>query len=107
MAPFPIDKILGHWGAYALFLLIGIAFGTLLEMAGFANSPKLAAQFYFKDQTVLKMMFTAIVVGMLLILLATALKLMDFGQIFVNPTYLMPVILGGFIMGIGFIIGGY
>ncbi|NOZ60752.1 MAG: YeeE/YedE family protein [Calditrichaeota bacterium] len=107
MAPFPIEQILGHWGAYVIFLLIGIGFGATLEMTGFGNSTKLAAQFYFKDQTVLKTMFTAIIVAMLLIFLSTGLKLLDYSVIFVNPTYIIPVVVGGFIMGFGFIIGGY
>ena len=39
----------------------------MLESSGFGNSKKLAAQFYFKDLTVLKVMFGAIVTAMVLI----------------------------------------
>ena len=56
--------------------------------------------------TVLKVMFTAIVVAMVLIFAATALGLLDYNAIWVNPTYLWPGIVGGLIMGVGFIIGG-
>ena len=35
----------------------------MLEIAGFGNSQKLAAQFYFKEWTVLKVMFGAIIVA--------------------------------------------
>ncbi|MCP3860868.1 MAG: YeeE/YedE family protein, partial [Phycisphaeraceae bacterium] len=66
-----------------------------------------AAQFYFHDQTVLKVMFTAIVVTMLLLLWAAALDLIHLSQIFVNPTYLWPGIIGGLLVGFGFIVGGY
>jgi len=38
---------------------------------------------------------------------ATALGLLDFNQIWVNPTYLVPGIIGGLVMGVGFIIGGF
>jgi len=55
----------------------------------------------------LKTMFTGIIVAMLLIFLSTGLKLLDYSVIFVNPTYLVPLIVAGFIMGFGFIIGGY
>jgi len=65
--PLPLSQLLGHWGAYVVFLLIGISFGFVLEMSGFGNSKKLAAQFYFKDMIVLKVMFGAIVVAMVLI----------------------------------------
>ena len=62
--PLPLEEILGHWGSYLIYLVIGIAFGAVLEMAGFGNSRKLAGQFYFKDMTVLKVMFTGIIVAM-------------------------------------------
>ena len=109
MAPFPLilTNLLGHYGAYLVYLLIGFAFGYVLEISGFGNSKKLAAQFYFKDMTVLKVMFTAIVVAMVLIFTATALGLLDYNLLYVNPTYLWPGIVGGLIMGIGFIIGGF
>ncbi|GAB4273494.1 MAG: hypothetical protein Kow0080_21020 [Candidatus Promineifilaceae bacterium] len=109
MAPFPLvwSEILGHWGQYIVYLLIGFAFGYVLEISGFGYSPKLAAQFYFKDMTVLKVMFTAIIVAMVLIFGASAIGLLDYNLIWVNPTYLWPGILGGIIMGFGFIIGGF
>jgi len=109
MAPFPlvITEVLGRYGAYLLFLLIGFAFGYVLEIAGFGNSRKLAAQFYLSEMTVLKVMFTAIVVAMVLIFAASALGLLDINLIWINPTYLWPGIVGGLIMGFGFIIGGF
>lgn len=109
MAPFPLplSQLFGHWGAYVVYLFIGFAFGYVLEIAGFGNSKKLAAQFYFKDLTVLKVMFSAIVVAMVLIFSATALGLLDYNLVWVNPTYLWPGIVGGLIMGVGFIVGGF
>ena len=105
--PLPLTELLGHWGSYVVYLLVGIAFGYVLEIAGFGNSKKLAAQFYFKEMTVLKVMFSAIVVAMVLIFLASAVGLLDYNLVYVNPTYLWPGILGGLIMGVGFIIGGF
>ena len=109
MTPFPVllEPILGKYGAYLVFLVIGFAFGFALEIAGFGNSKKLAAQFYFTEMTVLKVMFTAIVVAMVLIYGASAIGLLDVNLIWVNPTYLWPGIVGGVIMGIGFILGGF
>jgi hypothetical protein len=109
MAPFPLllTELLGHYGAYLVYLLIGFGFGFVLEMSGFGKSTKLAAQFYFKEQTVLKVMFTGIIVAMVLIFGASALGLLDYNLIWVNPTYLWPGIVGGLIMGVGFIIGGF
>lgn len=105
--PLQLAELFGHWGSYIVYLVIGIAFGAVLEMAGFGNSRKLAAQFYFKDMTVLKVMFTGIIVAMVLVFSATAMGLLDYNLIWVNPTYLWPGIVGGLIMGAGFIIGGF
>ncbi len=105
--PLPLTELMGHYGSYVVYLLIGIAFGAVLELAGFGNSRKLAAQFYFKDMTVLKVMFTAIVVAMVLIFAASSVGLLDYNLIWVNPTYFWPGIVGGLIMGAGFIVGGF
>jgi rhodanese-related sulfurtransferase/uncharacterized membrane protein (DUF485 family) len=92
---------------YVLFGVIGFAFGFTLEMSGFGDSRKLAAQFYFTELTVLKVMFTAIVTAMVLLFGAVGLGLLNFNQVWVNPTYLWSGILGGLIMGVGFIVGGF
>ena len=107
MAPFDISAALGGSGAVALYIAIGFGFGFALERAGFGNSRKLAAQFYLHDMTVLKVMFTAIVVAMLLLFYASALVYLDMDRVFVNPTYLWSGILGGVVLGMGFVIGGY
>jgi hypothetical protein len=107
MAPYDLAAVAGSAGSIAIYVAIGFGFGFALERAGFGNSRKLAAQFYLHDMTVLKVMFTAIVVAMLLIFWASALMLLDPGRIFVNPTYLWPGIIGGLVLGMGFIVGGY
>ena len=105
--PLPLADLLGHWGSYVIYAIVGIAFGMSLEGAGFGNSKLLAAQFYFKDMRVFKVMFTAIIVAMTLIFLSSALGILDYNLIWVPPTYLWPGIVGGLIMGVGFIIGGF
>ena len=108
---FPLQSFLAvstsnPW-TYVVFGLIGFAFGFTLEMSGFGDSRKLAAQFYFTEMTVLKVMFTAIVVTLVLLFGAVGLGILDFGQVWVNPTYLASGIFGGLIMGVGFIVGGF
>lgn len=105
--PLPLADLLGHWGSYGIYALVGIAFGMTLEAAGFGNSKLLAAQFYFKDMRVFKVMFTAIIVAMTLVFLTSGLGLLDYNLIWVPPTYLWPGIVGGLIMGVGFIVGGF
>ncbi len=105
--PLPLAELFGHWGSYVVYAVVGVAFGMTLESAGFGNSKLLAAQFYFKDMRVFKVMFTAIIVAMTLIFLSSAMDLLDYNLIWVPPTYLWPGIVGGLIMGVGFIIGGF
>ncbi|MBN1605414.1 MAG: YeeE/YedE family protein [Polyangiaceae bacterium] len=106
MAPYDVL----HWGSWAepaTHVALGIGFGFMLERAGFGNSKKLTNQFYLNDMSVLKVMFTAIVTAMVLILAATTVGLLDFERLSINATYLGSGILGGFLFGIGFLIGGY
>lgn len=108
---FPLPSLIAVSAAnpwtYVLFGAIGFAFGYTLEMSGFGDSRKLAAQFYFTEMTVLKVMFTAIVTAMVLLFGAVGLGILDFSQVWVNPTYLWSGLIGGLIMGVGFIIGGF
>lgn len=108
---FPLPEFIAVSAAnpwtYVLFGVIGFAFGFTLEMSGFGDSRKLAAQFYFTELTVLKVMFTAIVTAMVLLFGAVSLGVLNFNQVWVNPTYLWSGLLGGLIMGVGFIIGGF
>jgi len=108
---FPIPSLIAVSAAnpwtYLIFGLVGFAFGFTLEMSGFGDSRKLAAQFYFTELTVLKVMFTAIVTAMVLLFGAVGLGILDFSQVWVNTTYIWSGVLGGLIMGVGFIIGGF
>ncbi len=88
-------------------LLIGIAFGFILEQAGFSSSRKLAGVFYGYDFTVLRVFFTAGVTAMSGVIILGYLGWLDTDFIYINPTYLQAAILGGVIMGFGFIIGGF
>jgi uncharacterized protein len=107
MAPFDIGTSLGHWWLNIFYVITGFGFGFALERAGFGDSRTLAAQFYFKNMRVLKVMFTAIITAMLLIFWSSALGFLDYSALYINPTYLWPGIVGGLIFGAGFVIGGY
>ena len=108
---FPLDSLSAVSAAnpwsYLVFGLVGFAFGLTLEMAGFGDSRKLAGQFYFRELTVFKVMFTAIAVALVLLFGSVGLGVIDFSHVWVNPTYLDSGLLGGLIMGAGFIIGGF
>lgn len=88
-------------------LFIGIAFGFILEQAGFSSTKKLVGLFYGYDFTVLRVFFTAGVTAMVGVLLLQHYGLIDIELIYINPTFLRSAIVGGLIMGAGFIIGGF
>ena len=107
MMPYYKTGLFSEPVSFIIAFLIGIGFGFWLERAGFGHSRKLAMQFYFRDLTVLKVMFTAIITAMIGLLLFSLFGWIDLELIYVNPTFLWPQILGGVILGFGFIIAGY
>lgn len=106
---FPLVDSLGFGTPtdYVIAFSLGIGFGFFLESAGFGNANKLAMQFYFRDLAVLKVMFSAIVTAMTGLVVLASAGWLDPSLLYINPTYLWPGIVGGLIMGAGFIIGGY
>jgi len=90
-----------------LAFLIGIGFGFVLEGSGFSSSRKLAGQFYGYDTTVIKVFFTAAVTAAIGLLVMGLFGWIDLDIIFVNPYFVWSTIIGGIIMGAGFIIGGF
>ncbi len=107
MAPFFKTGFFGEQTSFIIALLIGISFGFWLERAGFGYSRKLALQFYFVDMTVLKVMFTAIIVAMIGLMYLTLFGWIDISLVYVNPTFIGAQAIGGLVLGIGFAIGGY
>jgi uncharacterized membrane protein YedE/YeeE/rhodanese-related sulfurtransferase len=85
---------------------LGFLFGFSLERGGFGNARKLAAQFYLYDMTVFKVMFTAILVAMVGLYTLQGVGLMDLSRLWINPTFVWAQIVGGFLLGVGFIMSG-
>ncbi|MFZ1081138.1 MAG: YeeE/YedE thiosulfate transporter family protein [Candidatus Kryptoniota bacterium] len=106
MGPFVPDLISDQLNL-VVALILGIAFGFVLEQAGFSSSRRLAGVFYGYDFTVLRVFFTAAVTAASGVLLLSHFGLLDTDVIYVNPTWMLPAIVGGAIMGVGFILGGY
>lgn len=107
MAPFFKFGFFNDEVSLIIAVVIGIGFGFFLERAGFGSAKKLAAQFYFTDMAVFKVMFTAIVTAMLGLFYFSWLGWIDLSQVYIGNTYIVPMLLGGFILGVGFVIGGY
>ncbi len=106
-APFYKYDMFGDEMSLVVAFGIGIAFGFFLEQAGFGKARVLAAQFYFREMRVLKVMFTAIITAMVGVYLLSRFGFLDLSLVYLTPTYLVPQIVGGLILGVGFIIGGY
>jgi rhodanese-related sulfurtransferase len=106
-APFYKFGFFGDEASFVIAFLIGIGFGFFLERAGFGSARKLAAQFYLRDLSVLKVMFTAIVTAMTGLYLLSRFGFVDLSLVYLVPTFLVPQIVGGILLGVGFVIGGY
>lgn len=89
-----------------LGLLAGIVFGFALQRAGFSRCFLVHRGLWLKDFTMLKVMLTAIVVGMVGVHLLGAIA-PDLVHFKVKTLYLWGVLMGGLIFGVGIALGGY
>lgn len=106
MAPL-IPEVIPESLNFIVALLIGIGFGFTLEQAGFSSTRKLVGLFYGYDFTVLRVFFTAGVTAMIGILVLSHLGMVDATLLYINPTFLSSALVGGVVMGAGFILGGF
>ena len=107
MGPVATLYNLPEWANLIFALCIGMGFGFALEQAGFSSSRKLAGMFYGYDTTVLKVFFTAAIVALAGAQLLSFFGLLDLSLVYVNEFYVQASIIGGIIMGAGFIMGGF
>lgn len=102
----PYGIINPEWSMLIIFM-IGLGFGMILEQAGFSSSRKLVGTFFGYDFVVLKVFFTAAIVAMIGIIIMDFYGILDTSAIFVHSGFLKAVLIGGMIMGVGFILGGF
>ncbi|NOZ75622.1 MAG: YeeE/YedE family protein [FCB group bacterium] len=107
MGPLVPQEIIGEGWNFFIAFIVGIGFGFALEQAGFSSSRKLVGIFYGYDTVVLKVFFSAALVGMLGLLMFSLFDWIDLNLVWVNPTFLWSAIVGGVIMGVGFVVGGF
>lgn len=96
----PIQGTVALW----LALLFGALFGVLLHRGRVTDYDVIVNQFRLRDFTVLKVMFTAIIVGGLGVL---ALRAAGYASYHVKPADMAAVILGAALFGAGMVIYGY
>ncbi len=106
-APFFKYGLFGDEASLLVAFAIGIGFGFFLERAGFGSARKLVAQFYLTDLAVFKVMFTAIVTAMLGVTYLGWMGILDLSLVYLVPTYWAAQVVGGLLLGVGFVVGGY
>jgi uncharacterized protein len=106
-APFYKLGAFGDEASLIIAFLIGIGFGFFLERAGFGSARKLVAQFYLTDMAVFKVMFTAIVTALLGVTYLSWVGFLDLSLVYLVPTYWIAGLVGGLLLGVGFVVGGY
>jgi hypothetical protein len=105
--PFYMNDFFGHYTGLVIGAVLGFAFGFVLERSGVGRATVLAAQFYFTDMRVLKVMFTSIITALLGTTILSGIGVLDISKIAVPHTFLWPQLFGGLLLGAGFIISGY
>jgi len=93
--------------AMLLATVLGMGFGFVLERAGFGRADVLVAQFHGTDMRVLKVMFTAIATTAVGIALLSGVGALDLSKLVIPETFMWPQIVGGLLLGVGFVVSGY
>jgi len=104
--PLHVFGAFGPGGALVAGLAIGMLFGWFLERGGLGNARKLAGQFYLRDLTVFKVMFTALLTALLGVFWLTRVGVLEPRLLDVPVTYSIPMAVGGVVFGVGFVVGG-
>ncbi len=110
IGPLYLNGAFSYSASLIIAVVLGMLFGFVLERAGFGDSRNLTNIFYFRDMRVLRVMFSAMVTAMLGLVILNYVGLFDYSMLLelsLLKTYLWPQLVGGILMGLGFLIGGY
>lgn len=102
-----IPEIISPYWNNIIAIVVGIAFGYVLESAGFSSSRKLVGVFYGYDFAVLRVFFTAAITASIGLLFMDYFGWINMAVLDGLPARVYPIILGGVIMGLGFVTGGF
>jgi uncharacterized protein len=87
-----------------LGLIIGMAFGAIIQLGGASTYHKILGSLLLKDMDIIKLILMAIAVGTVGIY---ALDLVDMANMSIKPTYVVGIAIAGLIFGVGFAVAGY
>lgn len=85
-------------------LLVGLAMGALLQRVGASSPALIARNLRLENLSIIKFMATTIAVGTVVVYLAGLWVPMHLD---IKPAYVLGVLAGGIIFGVGFAVGGY
>ena len=85
-------------------LIVGVAMGALIQRVGASSPRMILASLRLENLSIIKFMATTIAVGMVGVYALSTVMPMHFD---IKPTYVVGVLVGGLIFGVGFAIGGY
>lgn len=86
-------------------LIVGTRMGVLLQSVGASSPSAIARNLRLENLSIIMFMAAAIAVGSVGVYLLVALGVPM--HLDIKPTYLLGVVLGGLIFGVGFALGGY
>ena len=107
MGPLIPNEILSPEWNHVFAVIIGIAFGIVMESSGFSSSRKIMGSFYGYDFTMIRVFMTAAITALIGVLYMDYFGWIDKAELFVVPTYLGATITGGALMGLGFLAAGF
>ena len=86
-------------------LLVGVAMGALIQRVGASSPAMIARNLRLENLSIIKFMATTIAVGTLGVYALGALGMPM--HLDIKPTYVLGVLGGGLVFGVGFAVGGY
>ncbi len=88
-------------------VVMGFAFGFVLERTGFTRSQHIADTFYFKNLAVPKIMGVTVITATTWFILFAWMGWIDLSALFTPKTYVWPYVVGGMLFGLGMVMSGY
>ncbi|ADV46602.1 YeeE/YedE thiosulfate transporter family protein [Nitratifractor salsuginis] len=88
-------------------IVMGFAFGFVLERTGFTRAQHIADTFYFRNLAVPKIMGVTVITATTWFILFAWMGWIDLNALFTPSTYVWPYVVGGIIFGFGMVMSGY
>ena len=85
-------------------LLVGICMGVLIQRVGASRPTMILRALRLENLTIIKFMATTITVGTVGVYILGSFMPMHLD---IKPTYIVGILVGGLIFGVGFALGGY